>query len=70
VRVTVAVPPELEGLIEDALQSGDYESAEQVVLDALWLWAEAVESAVEAGGDDEEEENLLAAMEDRLKDRG
>lgn len=67
-KITVSVPPELEGLIEDALQGGDYESAEQIARDALFLWAEAVDSAVEEG-DADDDENLLEAMEERLKTR-
>lgn len=67
-KVTLTVPPELEGLIEDALQSGDYESLEQIALDGLWLWADAVETGGEAGAEDaSEEDDLLAAMEAKAK---
>jgi Arc/MetJ-type ribon-helix-helix transcriptional regulator len=70
-KVTLTVPPELEGLVEDALQSGDYESLEQIALDGLWLWADAVETGAEAGeADAGEDEDLLAQMEAKAKGKG
>jgi Arc/MetJ-type ribon-helix-helix transcriptional regulator len=70
-KITVTVPPELEGLIEDALQSGDYVSLEQIALDGLWLWADAVETGGEAAQSDAaDEDDLLAAMEAKAKGKG
>jgi Arc/MetJ-type ribon-helix-helix transcriptional regulator len=70
-KITLTVPPELEGLIEDALQSGEYESLDQIARDALWIWADAVESGGDAGEvDASEDEDLLAAMEAKAKGKG
>jgi Arc/MetJ-type ribon-helix-helix transcriptional regulator len=70
-KVTLTVPPELEGLIEDALQSGEYDSLEQIARDALWLWADAVETGGEAGdADAAEDDDLLAQMEAKAKGKG
>jgi Arc/MetJ-type ribon-helix-helix transcriptional regulator len=70
-KITLTVPPELEGLIEDALQSGEYESLDQIALDALWIWADAVESGGDAGeADANDDEDLLAAMEAKAKGKG
>jgi Arc/MetJ-type ribon-helix-helix transcriptional regulator len=70
-KITISVPVELQGLIEDALQSGEYESAEQIALDGLWLWSDAVESDIGADDPDEAADaDFAAAMQERLKDKG
>jgi hypothetical protein len=70
-KITVNVPAELHGLIEDALQSGEYASAEQIALDGLWMWADAVEGGFEDPDPEQAaDEDLLAAMEAKAKDKG
>ena len=67
-KVTLTVPAELEELIEDALQSGDYKSIEDIALDGLWLWADAVESGSDANAADApDDDDLLAQMEAKAK---
>jgi Arc/MetJ-type ribon-helix-helix transcriptional regulator len=71
-KITIEVPAELADLIKEAVEGGDYVSAEQIALDGLWLWADAVETGAY---DDEEagpaaDEDLLLAMERRGRERG
>jgi Arc/MetJ-type ribon-helix-helix transcriptional regulator len=67
-KVTLTVPAELEELIEDALQSGDYKSVEDIALDGLWLWADAVESGADGDPTDAfDQDDLLAQMEAKAK---
>lgn len=56
-KVTVTIPPELEGLIQEALESGEFASVEDILADALTLWADVV-----TGEDDDED------MEDDAED--
>lgn len=71
-KITIEVPAELADLIHEAVDSGSYESAQQVALDGLYLWADAVENGErEAEEEDEDvDEDLLAAMESRGRERG
>lgn len=72
-KITIDVPAELADLIREAVEGGDYTNAEQVALDGLWLWADAVENggaAEDEDGDGAADEDLLAAMEQRARERG
>ena len=69
-KITIEVPSELADLIREAVEGGDYESVEQVALDGLWLWADAVEGGDGDPAEGDADEDLLAAMEARAKDRG
>jgi Arc/MetJ-type ribon-helix-helix transcriptional regulator len=70
-KITIEVPTELADLIHEAVDSGSYESAQQVALDGLYLWADAVENGErDADEEDDVDEDLLAAMEQRGRERG
>ncbi|MBU6373263.1 MAG: hypothetical protein KJS97_11110 [Alphaproteobacteria bacterium] len=71
-KITIDVPAELADLIREAVEGGDYTNAEQVALDGLWLWADAVENGAgeDEDGDGSADEDLLAAMEQRARERG
>lgn len=70
-KVTVTIPPELADLVADALESGEYESVEQIVQDGLYLWVDLAASDVEEDDDEMlDDEALLAAMEARGGDAG
>jgi len=71
-KITIEVPEELADLINEAVEGGDYDSAQQVALDGLWLWADAVENGAALDEDAAvgADEDLLAAMERRARERG
>lgn len=73
-KLTITIPKELEGFVQEALESGEYESAEQLLVDALTLLADAVESDAFADAADAHDEaaqdELLAAMQAKLDDEG
>ena len=69
-KITIEVPAELADLIKEAVEGGDYESAEQIGLDGLWLWADAVETGADDEADPAADEDLLLAMERRGRERG
>lgn len=64
-KATITIPKDLEDLVREALDSGEYESLEQIVTDALWLWADAAdgEPDEEALADEAADEALLSAFE-------
>jgi Arc/MetJ-type ribon-helix-helix transcriptional regulator len=66
-KATITIPKDLEELVQDALASGEYESLEQIVTDALWLWADAADAEPDedALADEDADEALLAAFEAR-----
>lgn len=37
-KISIALPPEMVGLLRDAVESGEYSSASEVVRDALRTW--------------------------------
>ena len=61
--MTVRLPPRIERIVEDAVRSGQYRSAEEVLWEAVSVW-QAQQRAVEST-----EEERQAAIE-RLKDFG
>jgi Arc/MetJ-type ribon-helix-helix transcriptional regulator len=61
--VTVHLPPRIEHIVEDAVRSGEYRSAEEVVSEAVSVW-QARHTAAEEAADDRQ-----AAIE-RLKNFG
>ena len=61
--MTVHLPPRIERIVEDAVRSGQYRSAEEVVSEAVSVW-QARQAAVESTGDERQ-----AAIE-RLKNFG
>ncbi len=66
-KATITIPKDLEDLVKEALDSGEYESLEQIVTDALWLWADAADAEPdeEAMADEDADAALLAAFEAR-----
>ena len=70
-KVTVEIPKEYHALLEEALESGEYTSVEQILLDGLAVLSEAIESAEHLERVEQaEEEDLLGAMQARMKDDG
>jgi Arc/MetJ-type ribon-helix-helix transcriptional regulator len=61
--VTVHLPPRIERIVEEAVRSGEYRSAEEVLSEAVSVW-QARHTAAESTGDDRQ-----AAIE-RLKSFG
>jgi Arc/MetJ-type ribon-helix-helix transcriptional regulator len=61
--VTVHLPPRIERIVEDAVRSGEYRSAEEVLSEAVSVW-QARHTAAEPSQDDRQ-----AAIE-RLKNFG
>jgi Arc/MetJ-type ribon-helix-helix transcriptional regulator len=61
--VTVHLPPRIERIVKDAVRSGQYRSAEEVLSEALSVW-QARQTAADVTGD-----QRRAAIE-RLKDFG
>jgi Arc/MetJ-type ribon-helix-helix transcriptional regulator len=66
-KATITIPKDLEDVVKEALDSGEYESLEQIVTDALWLWADAADAEPdeEAMADEDADAALLAAFEAR-----
>jgi Arc/MetJ-type ribon-helix-helix transcriptional regulator len=64
-KATITIPKDLEDLVKEALESGEYDSLEQIVTDALWLWADAADAEPDedALADEDADEALLAAFE-------
>jgi Arc/MetJ-type ribon-helix-helix transcriptional regulator len=64
-KATITIPKDLEDLVREALDSGEYESLEQIVTDALWLWADAADAEPDedALADEDADEALIAAFE-------
>jgi Arc/MetJ-type ribon-helix-helix transcriptional regulator len=61
--VTVHLPPRIERIVKDAVRSGRYHSAEELLSEAVSVW-QARQTAAEPTGDDRQ-----AAIE-RLKNFG
>lgn len=61
--VTVHLPPRIERIVEEAVRSGEYRSAEEVVSEAVSVW-QAQHAAAEPAGDERQ-----AAIE-RLRNFG
>ena len=61
--MTVHLPPRIERIVKDAVRSGQYRSAEEVLSEALSVW-QARQTAADVTGD-----QRRAAIE-RLKDFG
>jgi hypothetical protein len=49
--VTVHLPPRIERIVEDAVRSGEYRSAEEVLSEAVSVW-QARHTPAEPGQDD------------------
>jgi hypothetical protein len=49
--LTVHLPPRIERIVEDAVRSGEYRSAEEVLSEAVPVW-QARRTAAEPGQDD------------------
>ena len=49
--MTVHLPPRIERIVENAVRSGQYRSAEEVVSEAVSVW-QARQTAVESAGDE------------------
>jgi antitoxin ParD1/3/4 len=47
-KVSIALTPEMYALVQDAVKSGQYASASEVVRDALRLWANKLQLRQEA----------------------
>jgi Arc/MetJ-type ribon-helix-helix transcriptional regulator len=62
--VTVHLPPGIERIVNNAVRSGQYRSAEEVLTEAVTVWQERQTAAVEPSQDERQ-----AAIE-RLKNFG